>query len=191
MKRKLRGLWTVVLYLILAGTLMGKDVRQLFEPEPVIMLLGGGVILCLPHLQKGVKWRQMKEIFGQSALMAGYLEAGMMIFMRLHQYDWTQGRLWNDLMLDLRPVIYGFACYLICRKNEDSKQKEEIRTLQEKEGADLSVLTKREKQVAELIKRGCSNREIGEELYISETTVKKHVSHIFEKLGIESRKDLM
>lgn len=205
MKRKLRGLQTVVLYLILAGILMGKDIRQLFEPELVIMLLCGGVILCLPHLQKGVKWRQMKEIFGQSALMAGYLEAGMMIFMRLHQYDWAKGRLWNDLMLDLRPVIYGFACYLICRKNEDSKQKEEIeqraehqviepeeiKTLQKKEGPDLSVLTKREKQVAELIKRGCSNREIGEELYISETTVKKHVSHIFEKLGIESRKDLM
>ncbi len=45
--------------------------------------------------------------------------------------------------------------------------------------------------MAELIKRGLSNREIGEELFISEATVKKHVSHIFEKLGIESRRDLM
>ncbi|MBO5055344.1 MAG: response regulator transcription factor [Lachnospiraceae bacterium] len=55
---------------------------------------------------------------------------------------------------------------------------------------DLSVLTKRERQIAELIKRGLTNREIGEELFISETTVKKHVSNIFEKLGIGSRRDL-
>lgn len=55
---------------------------------------------------------------------------------------------------------------------------------------DFSLLSSRERQVAELIKRGLSNREIGEELYISEATVKKHVSHIFEKLEIDSRKDL-
>lgn len=44
--------------------------------------------------------------------------------------------------------------------------------------------------MAELIARGLTNREIGEELCISETTVKKHVSNIFEKLGISSRKEL-
>lgn len=55
---------------------------------------------------------------------------------------------------------------------------------------DFSLLSSRERQVAQLIRRGLSNREIGEELYISEATVKKHVSHIFEKLEIDSRKDL-
>lgn len=205
MKRGLKGLGIAALYLLLAGILLGKDIRQLFEPELVIMLFCGGAILSLPHLQKGVKWQQMKGIFGQSALMAGYLESGMLIFVRLHQYDWAKGRLWNDLILDLRPVIYGFACYLICWKKEDLKQQEsteqgtehlvrtpeKLQTQKDKEERDLSVLTKRERQIAELIKRGFSNREIGEELYISEATVKKHISHIFEKLGIESRRDLM
>lgn len=41
-----------------------------------------------------------------------------------------------------------------------------------------------------LIYRGYSNCQIGEELYISETTVKKHASHIYEKLNITGRKDL-
>lgn len=55
---------------------------------------------------------------------------------------------------------------------------------------DLSKLTRQEKLIAELVSRGLTNREIGEELYISETTVKKHISNIFEKTGISSRREL-
>lgn len=51
-------------------------------------------------------------------------------------------------------------------------------------------LSAREREVAWLIYRGYSNCQIGEELYISETTVKKHASHIYEKLNITGRKDL-
>ena len=51
-------------------------------------------------------------------------------------------------------------------------------------------LTQREAEVARLACNNLSNREIAEQLYISETTVKKHMSHIFEKLGIASREEL-
>lgn len=51
-------------------------------------------------------------------------------------------------------------------------------------------LSERENEVAWLIYRGFTNRQIGEELFIAETTVKKHVSHIFEKAGVSGRKEL-
>ena len=51
-------------------------------------------------------------------------------------------------------------------------------------------LTRREREIAELAARGFSNREIAEELCITETTVKKHLSNIFEKLEINSRERL-
>ncbi|MDE7250631.1 MAG: LuxR C-terminal-related transcriptional regulator, partial [Lachnospiraceae bacterium] len=59
-----------------------------------------------------------------------------------------------------------------------------------KEELDFSKLTRQEKVVAELVKQGLTNREIGEELCISESTVKKHLSNIFEKLEIGSRREL-
>ncbi len=48
-------------------------------------------------------------------------------------------------------------------------------------------LSKREKEVLGLIGHGLSNTEIGQRLFISPMTVKVHVHHIFEKLGVKSR----
>ncbi|UUZ82967.1 response regulator transcription factor [Paenibacillus sp. P26] len=51
----------------------------------------------------------------------------------------------------------------------------------------LSGLTKREQEVLRLIASGKSNKEIGEALFITEKTVKTHVSHLLDKLGLADR----
>lgn len=51
------------------------------------------------------------------------------------------------------------------------------------------TLSERELEVAWLLYRGYTNRQIGEALYIAETTVKKHVSHIYQKMDVQSRKE--
>lgn len=49
------------------------------------------------------------------------------------------------------------------------------------------VLTDREIEVLEMMAKGHNNRSIGEELYISEKTVKNHVSSILKKLEVNDR----
>jgi two-component system, NarL family, response regulator len=50
-------------------------------------------------------------------------------------------------------------------------------------------ITPQEMRVLRQVAEGKSNREIGETLFISEATVKIHLSHLFEKLGASSRTD--
>ena len=60
-------------------------------------------------------------------------------------------------------------------------------TLHEKEKSDENNLTCREIEVLELIAEGMINKEIAKQLYISEKTVKNHVSNIFKKLEVSDR----
>ncbi|MFB7595089.1 response regulator [Streptomyces sp. NPDC056160] len=48
-------------------------------------------------------------------------------------------------------------------------------------------LSAREREVLVLVARGTSNREIARELFISEATVKTHLTHLYAKLGVKDR----
>lgn len=70
---------------------------------------------------------------------------------------------------------------------------EDPREYKVKDGSQTSSynLTKRQRQVADLVVRGMTNREIGRELAITEDTVKRHLYDIYEALGINNRVQLV
>ena len=55
---------------------------------------------------------------------------------------------------------------------------------------ELTQLTPREREVLSLIGRGSTNREIAQQLYIAEGTVKTHVTHLFNRLNLRNRSQL-
>lgn len=54
-------------------------------------------------------------------------------------------------------------------------------------GAMTSILTPREREVFELLIRNKSSRQIADELFISEKTVRNHISNVMQKLGVKGR----
>lgn len=204
MKRLAKKLAAVIGYMLLLCILLRTEAILLFSPRHIGMFLLGGIILCIPHIEKKMKWKDFQRIFKRNAVTAGYLETFMLIFVSMMQGDISQGEILADLALDLRPLFYGFVCCVVLKEENgefQSKEDKEFFDNEEKPGTaeaenegekelDFSKLTRQERVVAELVKQGLTNREIGEELCISESTVKKHLSNIFEKLEIGSRREL-
>ncbi|MGH8524341.1 MAG: helix-turn-helix domain-containing protein, partial [Gammaproteobacteria bacterium] len=60
-----------------------------------------------------------------------------------------------------------------------------VRAPDSKSGRDS--LSKREREILDLVVQGSTNREMAKALFITETTVKVHLRHIYEKLGVRSR----
>ena len=50
-----------------------------------------------------------------------------------------------------------------------------------------SILTKREREIFELLIQNLSTLEIANKLYISEKTVRNHISNVMQKLGVKGR----
>ena len=95
----------------------------------------------------------------------------------------------------LRSVISGTCAYdyavsssvirrVFQNESDDSSHAEEQYEV-------LPSLSVRERQVLELLSNGLSNKEISNELNISISTTKTHISRIFKRLGITSRRELL
>ncbi|WP_281422493.1 helix-turn-helix domain-containing protein [Aquimarina litoralis] len=76
-------------------------------------------------------------------------------------------------------VIFGLVLFIIRKRKKD-------------QNSSLAIpLSKQENTVKELILSGKTNKEIANELFISINTVKTHISNIYSKLNISSRKELL
>jgi DNA-binding CsgD family transcriptional regulator len=67
---------------------------------------------------------------------------------------------------------------------------EELRARLPATAAARSPLSRRELEVARLVARGLTNKQIGETLYVSERTAENHVQHILVKLGFSNRSQI-
>ena len=91
------------------------------------------------------------------------------------------GEIWMDAKLVSR-VFEEFSRYY-------SETEGELRSPSPEDTNRLALLTKRERELMELVSISLTNDEIAERLFISTKTVKTHVRNIFEKLGSRNRVD--
>lgn len=66
-----------------------------------------------------------------------------------------------------------------------------FRPLQSVKAGGMALLTRRERELVGLVAEGMRNEEVGQKLNLAEHTVRNYLSHIFEKLGISSRVELV
>lgn len=89
----------------------------------------------------------------------------------------------NDLVADIRKVSSGGSLL------DPGLTKRVLERVRQGPAEDkrLASLTPQERRILDQIAQGKTNRQIGEELYLAEKTVKNYVSNLLSKLGMERR----
>jgi DNA-binding NarL/FixJ family response regulator len=90
----------------------------------------------------------------------------------------------NDLVDSIRRVAAGQS---LLDPLVTAQVLERIRHGADDEPSELAALTPQERRILELIAQGLTNRQIGEELFLAEKTIKNYVSSLLAKLGVERR----
>ncbi len=169
-----------------------------------ILVIAGIVVFMIPAILQKEKFSQFKIDFlfqlSKLAVLSGLFVSIIKLLILISDFESLLGvdgdgvisisstAFFIMIFVKFRPALMGFLIKLILlpfskKKIDDSKN-------QTKKEEPFAVLSPREKEVARLAARGYSNAQIAEELFISVETVKRHMATIFEKLGIESRREL-
>ncbi len=189
-------------YLLLVALFFRFDLRKLLDARQLLLVISGAGILYLPSLPRKKDAPHGEDrteidfsLIGQNALWAGILQTSVLIFMILSGRQGLEEALF-EVARACRSLLYGFCLWIILQPEESTAAPahsqepqppaeltaEQCRSILAQKG-----LTNRETEIALLVIKGMTNAEIAEALFISEATVKKHLSNIFAKLDIKKR----
>ncbi|MCP3936842.1 MAG: response regulator transcription factor [Actinomycetia bacterium] len=90
----------------------------------------------------------------------------------------------NDIIEAIRKVASGVKLL------DEAEARLALRRLNDSEFGDVNRLTPQERRIFDLIGDGHTNREIAEEMFLAEKTVKNYVSNLLTKLGMSRRTEV-
>lgn len=121
----------------------------------------------------------------KTILVFGLLILALLFLFQLSKYSVLTGDLKIETVIAVIAIVFFFVGVYIHKKslNKNSSETTEI---------DMSKIrqleiTNREYEVLKYISEGLSNKEIGDKLFVSESTIKSHVSSILVKLNAKRR----
>lgn len=118
-------------------------------------------------------------------LIFGLLIIALLTLFKLSTYFWVTGDLAAEwIIAGLALVFFGIGVW-ISKINQKKAIKSSFNFNYEKQ-KQLQI-SERELEVLQTMAQGLSNKEIGEQLFVSESTVKTHVSNLLVKLDAKRR----
>lgn len=171
---------------MVSAVLIGSIISHIFYGENMLLLL---IYLWAPVTMYSVRNRDIesKIFFYTSIVMALLKSVNCVLFLvSKNPRSFYEISIWSELLLYCYIFIGITDVYLQMKQHAKSvkglSSDQKIQVIVCKYG-----LSPREQEVLHLLLAGKSNAKIGEELFISEGTVKAHVHSIYQKLGVNSR----
>lgn len=121
----------------------------------------------------------------KTIIVFGLLILALLLLFQFSHYALISNNLKIEIVIAVIAIAFFFVGIYI---NKKSLHKENIPSdeIDTKKISELEI-SKREYEVLKAISEGLSNKEIGEKLFVSESTVKTHVSNLLVKLDAKRR----
>ena len=121
----------------------------------------------------------------KTILVFGLLILALLLLFQFSKYTITSGDLSTEIVVSVIAIVFFFVGIYINKKSLNIPKKG-IAEIDHSKIKDLEITT-REYEVLKCISEGLSNKEIGERLFLSESTIKTHVSNLLLKLNAKRR----
>jgi len=121
----------------------------------------------------------------KTVLIFGLLVIAILLLFQLSKYSLISGILNIEIVIAAVAVVFFFIGIYLNRKSLHKKENQ-AKEIDLKKIESLK-LSKREYQILEEIALGLSNKEIANKLFLSESTIKTHVSNLLVKLNAKRR----
>ena len=121
----------------------------------------------------------------KTILVFGLLILAILLLFQFSKYTLTTGNISTEVVVSVIALTFFFIGIYINKKSLH-KSASNTTEIDENKIKELDITT-REYEVLQYISDGLSNKEIGEKLFLSESTIKTHVSNLLVKLNAKRR----
>ena len=121
----------------------------------------------------------------KTILVFGLLILALLLLFQFSKYTINSGDISTEIVVSVIAIVFFFVGIYINKKSLNTHKIDSAEIDHEKI-KDLEITT-REYEVLKCISEGLSNKEIGEKLFLSESTIKTHVSNLLLKLNAKRR----
>jgi len=181
-----------ILFLVLINWYTGFTFIKLHDIQIVmIIVFTTGILMILGSESVKVKYR-----FRNSIMIVGILLTCMELFNGLNTLS-KENIISSDLPDYVKPILLCLVMYpplSLVADRYDVAKSSKLANDEREESEDCSweeTLSRREREVLELVRKDMTNGQIADKLFISDLTVKKHVYNIMKKKNVSSRENLM
>ena len=187
----------ILIFFLLLTIIFKISLPNIFSLQEILFLFFGIFIFSIVSLlsdckeKKCIKWI---PILALNTIKSGLLMSVILIIntvsnpLKYARIDFSPIDLVLILLKNCRPLFYSLIIRIVILPQSnivETKIKENNAHI-----LNSSILTKREQEIARLAEKGLTNSEIADTLFISVSTVKRHIANIFQKVNISSRNEL-
>jgi DNA-binding CsgD family transcriptional regulator len=185
----------LVAYLVSLSMAMELDPSLLLNTPFIIMVLSGAFILTLLGRRGRSGAHGVIKDLRHNLVLTGYIVT-FFAHVAFLSKSAAMEEGYRGIILNFLPLFYAYLLHTLLGffDNEKPAGGEDVRqnpASSQAEDLEDYGLSRREIVVARELLSDLSNREIGAKLYISESTIKKHINRIYQKVGVRNRTEFI